>query len=83
MLLPLRDRADALRHPETVPGVRITTGEFVDYYGQITLGPESGLPVCWLDFQKVQRWRGGDERSFSSFWQGCGTTTPGPGRERR
>ena len=44
-------------------GVRITTGEFLDYYGQITLGPESGLPVCWLDFEKVQRWRGGDERS--------------------
>jgi Fe-S-cluster containining protein len=44
-------------------GVRITTGEFLDYYGQITLGPESGLPVCWLDFEKVQRWWGGDERS--------------------
>jgi Fe-S-cluster containining protein len=44
-------------------GVRITTGEFLDYYGQITLGPESGLPVCWLDFEKVQRWRGGDDRS--------------------
>jgi Fe-S-cluster containining protein len=44
-------------------GVRMTTGEFLDYYGQITLGLESGLPVCWLDFEKVQRWRGGDERS--------------------
>jgi Fe-S-cluster containining protein len=44
-------------------GVRITTGEFLDYYGQITLGPESGLPVCWLDFEKVQQWRGGDEQS--------------------
>ncbi len=39
-------------------GMRITTGEFLDYYGQITLGPASGLPVCWLDFEKVQRWRG-------------------------
>jgi len=44
-------------------GLRITTGEFLDCYGQITLGPESGLPVCWLDFEKVQRWRGGDEQS--------------------
>ena len=43
-------------------GLRITTGEFLDRYGQITLGPESGLPVCWLDFEKVQRWRGGDEQ---------------------
>jgi len=32
-------------------GLRITTGEFLDYYGQITLGLESGLPVCWLDLE--------------------------------
>jgi len=32
-------------------GLRITTGEFLDRYGQITLGPESGLPVCWLDLE--------------------------------
>jgi hypothetical protein len=44
-------------------GLRIPIGEFLDRYGQITLGPESGLPVCWLDFEKVQRRRGGDERS--------------------
>ena len=44
-------------------GLRITTGEFLHRYGQITLGPESGLPVCWLDFEKVQRRRGGDEQS--------------------
>jgi len=44
-------------------GLRITTGEFLDRYGQITLGPESSLPVCWLDFEKVQRWRGGNERT--------------------
>ena len=44
-------------------GLRMTTGEFLHRYGQITLGPESGLPVCWLDFEKVQRWRGGDEQS--------------------
>jgi len=44
-------------------GLRITTGEFLGRCGQIGLGPESGLPVCWLDFEKVQRWRGGDEQS--------------------
>jgi Fe-S-cluster containining protein len=43
-------------------GLEITTGEFLSRYGQITLGAESGLPVCWLDFERVQRWRGGDGR---------------------
>jgi hypothetical protein len=33
-------------------GVANICPEFLDYYGQITLGPESGLPVCWLDFEK-------------------------------
>ena len=44
-------------------GLRMTTGEFLHRYAQITLGPESGLPILWLDFEKVQRWRGGDEQS--------------------
>jgi hypothetical protein len=34
-------------------GLRMTTGEFLDRYGQITLGPESGLPVCWLDLESA------------------------------
>jgi len=43
-------------------GLRVTTGEFLRRYAQITLGAESGLPVYWLDFEKVQWQRGGDGR---------------------
>ena len=44
-------------------GLRMTTGEFLHRYAQISLGPESRLPICWLDFERVQRWRGGDDQS--------------------
>ena len=43
-------------------GLRMTTDELLDGYAQITLGPESGLPVCWLSFEKGQRWQEDDER---------------------
>lgn len=40
--------------------LRLSTSEFLALFACISIGPESGLPVCTLDFEGVQLRRGGD-----------------------
>ena len=68
-------------------GLRMTTGEFLDRCARINLGPESGLPICSVDFEKANRWVGNSEEQslpcpFLSWEDGrfaCGVYAFRPG----
>lgn len=46
-------------------GLKMSTRAFLARYSRIVPDPESGLPVCWLDFGKTQRSQSRDGWSMS------------------
>jgi len=66
--------------------LKLSTFDFIKRYGAVSVGPNSGLPVLSLDFEKAQRERGGRPEdpscpflTFDGRMYACGVYPAKPG----